>query len=379
MPYGRLQVVNDRLLSKFFRWCRRMEAQAPKNESSRLKSLHSYRILDTMPESSFDDIARLAAYICNASMAAISFVDRQRQWFKSKIGIAMDESSREIALCAHAILQRGVFVVEDTLEDSRFADNPLVTGSPHIRFYAAAPLITERGEALGTICVFDRTPRRLSMEQQQLLKALSRQVMINLELRRHILEQEHQKQILHEYQQKLRITNAELQEANLTDDVTGFHNTRFLHQFLDYYLLPDHIRKRTLSLVFFDLDDFKQSVDKYGHILGSKILREVAQTVHQRLEPLDYIIRYGGDEFVVILPNQDREKSLRKVKKMRQAIAQTAFLREDNVKLYLTASFGLASFPEDAGDKHRLLAEADRCLFRSKEKGKNTITTPENF
>lgn len=356
-----------------------MEAPIPKNESSRLEALHSYRILDTLPESSYDDIIGLASYICGTPMAVISFVDRERQWFKAKIGVNVSETSREIAFCAHAILQRDIFVVHNALEDERFADNPLVTGSPHIRFYAAAPLITERGEALGTICAIDQRPRTLDEEQKKLLKSLSRQVMIHLELRRHILEQEHQKQILHEYQQKLRVTNAELQEANLTDDVTGFHNTRFLHQFLDYYLLPEHMGKRTLSLVFFDLDDFKESVDKYGHILGSKILREVAEAVHQRLEPLDYIIRYGGDEFVVILPNQDKKRSLSKVKKMRQVIEKTPFLREDNVRLHLTASFGLASFPEDAADKHQLLAEADRCLFRSKEKGKNTITTPENF
>jgi len=355
------------------------EAPLPRNESSRIEALRSYRILDTLPESSYDDITKLASHICNTPISVISFVDSERQWFKSKTGVEISETPREIAFCAHAILKPDVFMVPDTLADERFADNPMVTGGPRIRFYAAAPLITAKGEAIGTLCAIDKVPRTLDRRQQDLLHSLSRQVMIQLELRRHILEQERQQRRLQEYQKELKKTNAKLQEVILTDDVSGYYNTRFLHQFLDYYLQPGQPGNRMISLVFFDMDDFKLAVDRHGHLLGSKILRQVADTVNRFMGPEDYLVRYGGDEYIVIMPGQDKQKSFSKIKQMKRGIEKTPYLPDENINIHLTASFGLATCPDDALDKHQLLAEADRCLFRSKEKGKACITTRENF
>lgn len=356
-----------------------MEAPLPKNELSRIEALRSYRILDTLPEPAYDDITILASHICQTPIAVVSFVDSKRQWFKSSTGLEISETPRETAFCAHAILEHDLFIIPDTLEDKRFADNPMVTGGPQIRFYAAAPLVTAKGEALGTICVIDNVPRTLNEEQQALLHSLSRQIMVQLELRMHILEQDRQQQLLHQYQEKLKTTNTKLQEAILQDDVTGFNNTRFLHQYLDYYLLPEHFQDRVLSLAFFDMDDFKLAVDDHGHPLGSKILKEVALAVSKCLEANDYIVRYGGDEFVIILPDQDKEASFKKVNEMKQAIQGTPFLQDENINIRLTASFGLATYPYDAEDKAQLLAEADRCLFRSKAKGKDRITTKESY
>jgi len=355
------------------------EAPLPTNEPSRLEALRSYRILDTLPETTYDDITRLVSHLCGTPIAVISFVDSGRQWFKSRIGVDISETPRKIAFCAHAILEKRIFIVPDTLEDERFADNPMVIREPWIRFYAAAPLITAKGEALGTICAIDTVPRCLDDQQQELLLALSRLVMVQLELRRHVLDQERQQQRLHDYQKALKQTNAKLQEVILTDDVTGHRNTRFLHQFLDYYLLPEHVREHFLSLVFFDLDDFKVTVDTYGHLLGSKILKEIADTVHTYLDPTDHLVRYGGDEFIVILPGQKKQESLAKIRRIKKGLEETPYLQEENLNVHVTASFGLATFPEDAMNKEELLAEADHCLFRSKEKGKACITTRENF
>jgi PAS domain S-box-containing protein len=160
-----------------------MIAPLPPDEEQRLKALDRYEILDTEPEPAFDDLARLAAQVCGTPIALISLVDPCRQWFKAKVGLTACEGSRDIAFCAHAILQRGLVVVPDTLADERFADNPLVTGDPMIRFYAGAPLVTPDGQALGTLCVIDRTPRQLSGEQQAALAALGRQVMSRMDLR----------------------------------------------------------------------------------------------------------------------------------------------------------------------------------------------------
>jgi diguanylate cyclase (GGDEF)-like protein len=160
----------------------------------------------------------------------------------------------------------------------------------------------------------------------------------------------------------------------VTDDVSGFHNTRFLHQFLDQLLTRPHATEQAVSLVFFDMDGFKQVVDTHGHLLGAKVLKEVAEVVNQQLDPEDRIVRYGGDEYVVILPNQTREGALAKVKRIKAGLTSTPYLQEENLNVKVTASFGLATFPHDARDKRELLAAADRCLFLSKGKGKNTIS-----
>jgi PAS domain S-box-containing protein len=153
------------------------------HESARLAALDRYRILDTKPEREFDDIVRIAAEICAVPMALISLVDDKRQWFKAALGLGAAETPREIAFCAHAIQQSEIMMVPDAQADARFADNPLVTGDPNLRFYAGAPLLTPDGLAIGTLCVLDREPRSLTEPQRAALEALGRQVMTQLELR----------------------------------------------------------------------------------------------------------------------------------------------------------------------------------------------------
>jgi GAF domain-containing protein len=161
-----------------------MTVPLPSNEVERLAALKEYHILDTGTDQSYDDITVLAAHICKVPIAMISLVDEVRQWFKSRVGMEQRQTSREVAFCAHAILQNGPFIVTDVTKDQRFADSALVTGEPHVRFYAGIPLVNPEGMALGTLCVIDHQPRRLTDAQQRALQALSRQVMALLELRR---------------------------------------------------------------------------------------------------------------------------------------------------------------------------------------------------
>src|SRR5438874_2809505 len=142
-----------------------MDNPGERNEPARLRALQRYEILDTPPERSFDDLATLAARLCDVPIALVSFVAGDRQWFKARLGISVDGTSRDISFCAHAIEHDDVFVVPDAVKDPRFADNPLVTGPPNVRFYAGAPLETGDGHALGTLCVIDQVPRELTEAQ----------------------------------------------------------------------------------------------------------------------------------------------------------------------------------------------------------------------
>lgn len=164
-----------------------LQPPIPSNELARLAALRQYQILDTASEKVFDDFTFLASQICRTPIALISFVDGDRQWFKSKLGVDVDCTPRDVAFCAYTIMQQQPLVVPNALNDSRFADNPLVAQAPEIRFYAGAPLITPEGYAIGTLCVVDTVPRDLSLEQQEGLRALSNQVIAQLEMRRNVI------------------------------------------------------------------------------------------------------------------------------------------------------------------------------------------------
>ena len=158
-------------------------------EATRLDRLHRLQILDTPAEEAFDDLTRLASWICEAPIALVSLVDEQRQWFKSKVGVDISETPREWSFCSHAIQGPAELVVEDATLDTRFRTNPLVVGETHLRFYAGIPIVTLDGHALGTICVIDRVPRKLNTGQLQALRTLGRQVHSQIELRRQLTQE----------------------------------------------------------------------------------------------------------------------------------------------------------------------------------------------
>ena len=161
-----------------------MRYPVPQNEPKRLKVLWDYEVLDTVPEGIFDDLTELAALICGAPISLVSLVDEDRQWFKSKFGTSVSETSRDISFCAHALSGQGLLIVPNATRDRRFSSNPMVVSDPKIRFYAGAPLVTPDGYVLGTLCVLDTKPRDLRPEHKEALELLARHVVSLLEYRR---------------------------------------------------------------------------------------------------------------------------------------------------------------------------------------------------
>ncbi len=183
----------------------------PTNEDDRLQALLQYQVLDTESEQAFDDLTAIAAHICNTPISLISLVDKDRQWFKSKIGLGATQTPRELAFCAYTILDpEQMLIVPNAQEDERFADNPLVTSDPNIRFYAGSPLVTPDGFAIGTLCTIDTKPRNLSPEEIETLQALSRQVISQLELRINLVKLKQNITNREQIEIDLRSTNKQL-------------------------------------------------------------------------------------------------------------------------------------------------------------------------
>ncbi len=187
------------------------DSAAQFSQTARLDALRSFGILDTLPERDYDDLTQLAAAICHAPISLISLIDADRQWFKSRLGLNVDETPLSLSFCRHAIEEPDkVMVISNAEDDARFCDHPLVAGAPHIRFYAGAPLVTNEGFALGTLCVIDSAPRQFNEQQQQMLQILARQVMTQLELRRMLKRSENHIQELQRVSNALRTSEARL-------------------------------------------------------------------------------------------------------------------------------------------------------------------------
>jgi diguanylate cyclase (GGDEF)-like protein len=350
-------------------------APHPADERKRIAALEKYRILDTLPEQVYDDITYLAASICATPIALISFVDRERQWFKSKVGLGASETSRDHAFCAHAILRpHDLLVVPDATQDRRFAQNPLVLTDPKIRFYAGAPLAMSEGSALGTLCVIDREARELDDEQRKALLALSRQVMGQLELRKAVTELRHlalklgrNQERLERYQRRLEEANVSLATQSRTDSLTGLANRAAFDERLDEELHRAWRHQRDLALLLADVDRFKSFNDEFGHLAGDVVLKRVAELLLDRSRSHDLVARFGGEEFAAILPDTDREGAMILAERFRRVI-ETAPWQERPV----TISIG-AAVASDLSTCRELIDRTDQALYAAKRQGRNRV------
>jgi diguanylate cyclase (GGDEF)-like protein len=329
------------------------------DEPGRIDALNRYDVMDSGPELELDDIATLASRICQTPMAAISFVDQNRQWFAANIGLPCSQTPRDIAFCGHAILESKLLVVSDAANDERFRNNPLVTGDPHIRFYAGAPLITPDGMPLGSVCVMDIVARSLTTEQAEGLQALARQVTTLLELRR---------------------TQRQLAHAALHDTLTGLPNRLLLTNRIEHCIERAKSRKGYLfGVLFLDLDRFKVINDSMDHSSGDRLLQKVATRLSGCIRSGDTVgrpnhtvavARLGGDEFTVLLEDLRAPENAADVAS--RLLAELAKPMEiDGQEIVAPASIGVVIGDASAQSATQLLRDADAAMYRAKAAGGN--------
>ncbi|MAT04424.1 MAG: GGDEF domain-containing protein [Acidimicrobiaceae bacterium] len=351
-------------------------APLPDDEADRLAALADTGILDTLPEQAYDDITLLASQICETPIALMSLVDESRQWFKSKVGVEIESTPRDVSFCAHAILQPDqLFLVPDTHADERFADNPMVAQAD-VRFYAGVPLTTAGGHALGTLCVIHQEPHRLAPEQQQALWALSRQVIAQLELRRTIAALEAAAAERDRYYEELEASRAQLEqqlrivaEQSVTDELTRLPNRRALIERLDGEVERARRHGTKFSVVMIDVDRFKQYNDTYGHVAGDEALQTIADILRSQTRASDVVGRWGGEEFVAVLTGTDAAGAERLGERYRSAVESGEW-----PLVSVTVSVGVASSSDDLVDVDQLMIAADQAMYRSKAEGGNRVS-----
>jgi diguanylate cyclase (GGDEF)-like protein len=319
-------------------------ALLPENETERLADLESYEILDTGPDPRITPFVRLASQLYDVPIVLVSLVDRDRQWFKAEIGLAASETPRELSFCAHAILAPSdVFVIEDATADPRFADNKLVTGTPHIRFYAGAPIVSPSGHALGTLCIIDRKPRSLDAQGRRRLADLAVGVGAVLDLHRCMRR---------------------MQQAATHDPLTGLAN-RALFEPSVAAAVEASLGGLCCAVLYVDLDRFKVVNDTYGHAGGDIVLREVSNRLRRIIRPGDLAARLGGDEFAVLMcgPFPPYAPQLL-ADRIVAAFAEPVQINASAMSI--GCSIGFAVAPDDGRDMHTLVSAADRALYRAK-------------
>lgn len=310
----------------------------PDDEETRLKTLRSLNILDTLPEERFDRLTRMAKYMFDVPIALVSLVDENRQWFKSRLGLHSRETPRDISFCGHAILGEEIFIIPDATKDERFADNPLVTDDPNIRFYAGCPLRFTDGSKLGTLCIIDKKPRALSADDLEALKDLATTVEREL---------------------------AAVQLAT-SDELTNILNRRGFMMISQHSLNLCVRQKIPASLVYLDLDNFKQINDVFGHAEGDSVLIAFATLVSNVCRESDVVARLGGDEFVIFCSNAAENSAEEFIVRLQQSLIE--YNQKEYRKFEISFSYGIVNFDPDKNSSiEALLDEGDSLMYENKK------------
>ncbi|MBO9507362.1 MULTISPECIES: sensor domain-containing diguanylate cyclase [Thalassospira] len=341
-------------------------APIPENESERQKSLESMGILSTPRDPELDRITRLAERIFKTEFTAISLLDGDRQFFKSRVNLSASETSRDISFCGHAIMHDAPLVVGNAINDERFSDNPLVAGAPHIRSYVGVPLSNAEGFKLGTLCIIDSKTRNFSDSEIETLKDLAHWVETVLALR---YTERSQKQLL-----------ADLDAAHrdvMIDSLTGVWNRRGLEELLAREMSSSRIKGGSAGIFMLDIDHFKKVNDSYGHLIGDKVIQGIAAIMSSSLRDHDIVGRFGGEEFVCILPGLRLEQTMYLGYKLCDTVRDQCRVSDMNGNpVPITVSVGATWISNESTgqyEPHDILRIADEALYEAKESGRDTV------
>lgn len=354
----------------------RSEADGPARgkdmfEQRRLAALRRYDAIDTPPEAGFDQITTLAAEVFGVPIALVNLVAEDTQFSKSCYGIDVRTVDRQVSFCTHTIQSNEVMVVLDATIDDRFETNPLVTGTPNIRFYAGAPLRTPDGENIGALCIIDDEPRaEFSERDQALLEIMARMAMDEFELRlaNHRAHDELQRRLELERDNERLIAELE-QKANF-DSLTGLANRSLMNDRLAMAIADAKRSKSTTCVILMDLDNFKAVNDTYGHSAGDRLLKTIANRLKDAMRGVDTIARLGGDEFVVIAQTTTKDEAETIATRINAAL--DGGLTPEASSSQVSFSMGISMFPEHADEAEELLRMADIAMYEAKHAGKNT-------
>ncbi|HEU4707945.1 MAG TPA: diguanylate cyclase [Methylophilaceae bacterium] len=344
-----------------------LPAPIPIDEDSRLASLRRMQILSTPAEEPFDRITRVASYVFQVPIALISLIDADRQWFKSSVGIAEQQTPREVSFCGHVVHSGEPMIIEDASKDDRFADNPLVCSGLNIRFYAGHPLRNHEGYIVGTLCLIDQKPRSLTRKEQQILEDLSswaETLFIARGLSRAMTG------LLNELDLAKR--------ESMIDPLLRTWNRSAIMDILSRE--NDHAsREETpLSILMVDVDHFKSINDVHGHPVGDVVLVEVVKALRQQLRSYDSIGRYGGEEFMVVLPSAGRNEAIKLAERLRKGV-ESALIEVGDTRIPCTVSIGVKSIdPHFEQHIDTLVMAADHALLAAKSKGRNRVEYAED-
>lgn len=348
----------------------------PKQEEARRESLARYRILDTLPERAYDDLAAVARAVAGTRFAAVTLIDRDRQWLKARIGIDVNQTARSTAICDTAIRTPDtVLEVEDARQDPRFADFATVVGPPYIRRYAGAPLVDPDGIAIGTLCVFDDQPGRFHAETLDALRALARQVMRLLELRRRNRElhaalgtQRRRQDELAQAQRELVHANIQLLREARQDALSGLMNRRGLEDIEQRVDAGEYDRVGRYAVLALDVDHFKRINDEHGHAVGDEVIRALGAILRACVRGDDLAFRLGGEEFGVFMPGAELDAAERVAERIR---AKCAAGEQLPFPIRLSGGIAVGRFAEDALGE--AFERADRALYQAKRGGRDRV------
>lgn len=313
------------------------------DEDARLAALHRLEALDTPKEAPFEKVVALVRTVLSVPMAAVTLVERERQWFKAESGLGTTGTPRSVSFCTHTIQKREPFIVSDAAADPRFSSNPLVVGPPYIGSYAGAPLRTSEGYNVGALCAIDTKPREFTPADIQILTNLASIVMDEMELRL-IARRDH---------------------------LTGAMTRRGFVEEAENELARFHRSGRPATLVLLDVDHFKRINDTHGHPAGDAVLKELAEVCSSLLRPGEAFGRIGGEEFALLFREATEQQGVAAAERFRRAIEARRFAVPGVGAIDVTASFGVAALEPGMTTFNGWLAAADSWLYRAKHAGRN--------